>query len=380
MPRGLPDPDVAVLLSDCAAAKGADYIRVRDELCSLGEKRLREGLKPSTLQTLEWSQRLTLSIILSWTANRQECEQYHDTFNKWIRSSYATVSGKPSVRSISGFCVRDVRQGNNHELLMLERLFKYDDSPHVKQGIVRALGGIGTEQSLDALIWLMKSPQGLCAEGATSVGNISRRLGDRRAVPDLVELYRTRPRRYGTGFPDEVLRALPPWPQVALASALRTIGGEEGLRALEELHRDETHIALKEQLERSITLVRERMENPLLKRLETLERLGDARAVPGLVDLYRTSPRTYGTGLPQEMLRRMAPWPQKSVARALCRIGGEEGLRALEELHADEMHDGLRSEIELWITTLRRRLEKGKKDEVPQTSRENPGSSESGEE
>ena len=247
---------------------------------------------------------------------------------------------------------------------MLERLFKYDnDPPDFTQAVVQALGKIGTEQSLDPLIWLMKSPQGPCAECPLAVGKLSKRLGDVRAVPDLVDLYRTRPRKYGTGFPEEVLRAMPPWPQRRIASALRTIGGEEALRALEELHADETHVALKAQLERSITLVRERMENPLLKRLETLERLGDARAVPGLVDLYRTSPRRYSKGWPgskltEEMLRAMAPWPQKRIVSILRTIGGEEALRALEELHADETHDALRKEIEGAITLVRARLEK----------------------
>lgn len=254
------DAEFTRLFEVCAQRAGPDYIDARDELLALGSERLQRALEVLRTDDADWAQKLMRKILLRWVEDASECQDYHRNFKVWIKHSYRTVSGKPSVASIGGFCHRDATTHGDRESLLLERLFKYDDPPHVKVGILRVLRKVATEDSLNPLIALMKSPEGPSAQCAMSVGDISRRLGDRRAVPVLLELYRTRPRGHGTGLPEEELRALPPGPQVGLLLALRTIGGEEALRALEELQRDETHFVLSEQLTDAITSVRSRLD------------------------------------------------------------------------------------------------------------------------
>ncbi|UCC32034.1 MAG: HEAT repeat domain-containing protein, partial [Phycisphaerales bacterium] len=168
------------------------------------------------------------------------------------------------------------------EALILERLLKYEDPSDFRQATVRALGAIGTEQALNALIALMRAIDEPCAEIAVSVGKISRRLGDTRAMPHLVNVYRTQPHTHGTGLPEEVLESLPPWPQRAVILALLTIGGEEGLQALKDLRADETHPALRQQLEDAIMDLRERLESADSSQPEQTNR--DKRGNPELRD------------------------------------------------------------------------------------------------
>ncbi|UCC31954.1 MAG: hypothetical protein JSU86_06680 [Phycisphaerales bacterium] len=271
------------LLEAFIHASGPDYLDVRDRLASMGPKALSVASEPSPPNNAaEWNSRLSYKVLALWVANAPRCREFHNTLEVWYRRSYNTASGKPSEGRITWWCRKQGAANPDYETLMLERLFKYHDDPHVQVGIVKALGAVGTEVSLDPLIALMNSTDGPCAQCAASVANISRRLGDTRAVRDLLKCYRTRPRRYGTGFPEEVLRALPPWPQVALASALRTIGGEEALQGLQELREKETHPALRQQLEDAIMDLRERLERPDSGQPERTNR--DKRGNPELGD------------------------------------------------------------------------------------------------
>ncbi|UCC31570.1 MAG: hypothetical protein JSU86_04685, partial [Phycisphaerales bacterium] len=121
-------------------ASGPKYVELRSELIQHRPDGLRNDLEAVATSGGTSAARMVARILLRWLDAGSECEAYHAAFDTWIRSSYGTVSGSPSERAISGSCLRDAAEHYGHEVLMLERLFKYEDAPHVKIGIIDALG------------------------------------------------------------------------------------------------------------------------------------------------------------------------------------------------------------------------------------------------
>ncbi|UCC31956.1 MAG: HEAT repeat domain-containing protein, partial [Phycisphaerales bacterium] len=148
------------------------------------------------------------------------------------------------------------------EALILERLLKYEDPSDFRQAIAGALGTIGTQQALDALITLMHTTTDSGIRGAcvTAVGRLSGKFHDTRAVKDLVSLYRSVPKSRGTGAPEEILQRMPPGFQANVILALSKMSGPEALAALDELHAAENDPVLLERLANARRDVQERLE------------------------------------------------------------------------------------------------------------------------
>ena len=245
------------------SATGSQYTELRDSLLTEGAAQLETAIRMNASRGVDWSVRLSSAIVLRWSKNPEECGAFHEWFEKVLKSSYGTVSGKPSSRAVAGLCGRHWREDHDDELLLLERLYKYKDPPHARSGIITVLGIMGTERSLGPLLELMKSDEhpsysGVCAMAAAK---ISRRLGDTRAVRDIVTVYGKRQRLRGKGLPEEELQKMPPWPHVDFILALSHIGGKEAVKALEELQGAEADPVLIERLEETTQRVRERLES-----------------------------------------------------------------------------------------------------------------------
>lgn len=258
------DSEMTALLRECVESSGPRYMEARDELLSGDRDRVVAIVRRPVWRNGNWKETLVANIVGVRVEYQAKCDDFERKLERFIEDSWtkAIIPNTPVSGPIKNFCVRSVEDAKELEAMVLERLFKYDDPPHVKHGLARALGAVGTEASLQALISLMNSTEdgSLCAHSAMSVAGISGRLGDTRAVPKLVELYRTRPRTRGTGLPEEVLRDIPPGFQATAISALRHIGGKEALLALQELRVNECDPALVKALDKAQQRVRGRLE------------------------------------------------------------------------------------------------------------------------
>ena len=235
-------PAVAQRLALCIRETGSEYVDAREALLGLGEAKLRVALAKERLIHMQWNARLVAGIMRGWAENPDACNNFHTMFDACIRSSYATQTGRPSERRITGCCVREWDKGAEPEMLILERLFKYEDPPHVKEGIIIALGAKGSIESLSAVRWLMISTEDvdLSFHCVRAVGKLSRKFSDATVVPDLVRLYRTIERPSMKDVPRELKGKVPPPFQRQVVSALRQIESAESLRALDDLQRTET--------------------------------------------------------------------------------------------------------------------------------------------
>lgn len=249
-------------LSAIVDASGPKYVELRSELIQHRPDGLRNDLEAVATSGGTSAARMVARILLRWLDAGSECEAYHAAFDTWIRSSYGTVSGSPSERAISGSCLRDAAEHYGHEVLMLERLFKYEDAPHVKIGVIDALGKAGALESLEALVGLMAKTSDSGIQGAcvTAVGRLSGKFHDTRAVKDLVSLYRSVPKSRGTGAPEEILQRMPPGFQANVILALSKMRGPEALAALDQLRATETDPVLLERLSNARRDVQERLE------------------------------------------------------------------------------------------------------------------------
>ena len=235
-------PAVVQRLTSCIQAKGDEYFRARAGLLGLGEAELRAALAEEHLTYMQWNARLVGGIIRAWTEDAGACKAFHELFDACIRSSYGTQTGDPSARRITGCCVREWDKGHHPEMLILERLFKYEDPPHVKEGIIIALGAKGSVQSLSALRGLMSSTDDidLSFHCVLAVGKLCRKLRDAAPVPDLVHLYKTTERPSMENVPEELKGKVPPPFQRQVVSALRQMASAEALQALDDLNETET--------------------------------------------------------------------------------------------------------------------------------------------
>ena len=282
-PARVDNADVQRLLKNCAEEVGRKYREARSELLELDRECLRPMLEQSLDAAEDWGGKVAVAAIRTRMEHAQESDAFDEGIEAVLRNSRTShAPGKPRPVMFISPDIARLGQDAKMEALILERLFKYEDPSDFRQATVRALGAIGTEQALDALIALMRAIDEPCSEIAVSVGKISRRLGDTRAMPHMVKVYRTQPHTQGTGLPEEVLESLPPWPQRAVILALLTIGGEEGLQALKDLRADETHPALRQQLEDAIMELGERLERPHSGQPERTNR--DKRGNPELRD------------------------------------------------------------------------------------------------
>ncbi len=204
-------PAVAQRLALCIRETGDEYFGAREALLGLGEAKLRVALGEEHLTHMQWNARLVGRIIRAWSEDPGACNAFHKLFDACIRSSYGTQTGDPSERRITGCCVREWDKGSDPEMLILERLFKYKDPPHVKEGIIIALGSKGSVRSLSALRGLMNSTEeiDLRFHCVLAVGKLCRKFSDAAAVPDLLHLYRTTERPSMEDVPKELKVLLP---------------------------------------------------------------------------------------------------------------------------------------------------------------------------
>lgn len=255
--------DSTRLFEICVQARGEDYFGARDAMRLAGPEDLDIASRCDARdKDVGWECRLTRQILALWIADSARCLKFHEELDYWCKRSYQTHSGNPDPGPITSWCRKEGASNPDHETLMLERLLKYDDEPHVRRGILNALGYDGTAQCLDPLIAMMNPPEGVCEDCIWCVARVSARLGESRAIPNLVEMYRTRPRESDTELPEELLRAMAPWPQRGIISAIDNIGGAEALRALQDLRADETHAVLIMHLEIAILTGRDHLNNP----------------------------------------------------------------------------------------------------------------------
>ena len=92
------------LFSKCSLARGEEYLAAREALLRVEElaffeslKRLAEGDDTSC------AERLTASIILTRRESPEEWGAFDTDLAAMIDRSHATVTGRPSIRAISGF-------------------------------------------------------------------------------------------------------------------------------------------------------------------------------------------------------------------------------------------------------------------------------------
>ncbi len=257
------DSEAMSLFLACLDAGHERYLEARAELLDTLKHAQR---RPEGLSGVadNWKGRVVQGAIAYRLEHPVDSESFDARIEAIIAKSWhSIVQGKPVSEPVGDECVRQMRKHPEVETLVLERLFKYNEPPHVNSGIISALGAMGTEQSLGPLLELMKADEhpsysGVCAMAAAK---ISRRLGDTRAVRDIVTVYGKRPRSRGKGLPEEELQRMPPWPHVNFILALSHIGGKEVVKALEELQAAEADPVLIERLEETTQRVRKRLES-----------------------------------------------------------------------------------------------------------------------
>lgn len=173
-------------LEECINASGREYTDARELWLRGDADHLQRVLAEPKWSSGPWGRVLVVRAIRIRLERPEECAGFDAMFERWIkRSMTMSIKQNSPVSAVIGdFCLETMSKDPKFEPVILERLLKYDDLPHVKQGIVRALGALGTEESLEPLLGLLRShrpgiPVGRCAR---AIARISLRIGDTRAV------------------------------------------------------------------------------------------------------------------------------------------------------------------------------------------------------
>lgn len=95
------------------------------------------------------------------------------------------------------------------------------------------------------------------------------------------------------------------------------------------------------------------------------QRVGDTRVVGDIVTVYAKRVPVRGTGLPEEQLRRMPPWPHVEFILALRHLGGAEALKALNELRRTETDPVLVESLDNAKRSVQKRLDEKAKAPAP---------------